>query len=374
MSTNTNMNISMSMDYTASNFMHSFSKEGRVWSHEEYNTRFTEAEIFDLIGEAFHFDIRPNSTGVYSSVYGGVHIMTVQDVGEYRNVMIRTMADDTIVRVLGNLLSSKPFNRKREEGVFDISITHWYLDKTQSASGEMKHIEHYRDTNSFNKLFPEMYPKIDINEMMRQFSVSDESLMILSGQPGTGKTCVAKMMMAAHAGTQEQDIDVVYVKDKDLLKKDQFWAMMSRIEPDMMILDDLDNELLPRGKDGNQIVSNMLSYSDGIFDIDTKILITTNLTDSKIDKALVRPGRSFDTLCLPQLDRDEALSIWLNKFEAPLEEFNSRFGELPVISQAAVMSEHQRYLKSNAPTYLLDPSISVRKLVEEGEVINHEED
>lgn len=370
---NANFNLGASVDLSTANFATTFAAPGRVFSHEEYNTQYTTAEVFDLIAQAFHYTIRPDAAGVYGSVQGGVNILEVNDTGKYRNVKVRTMADADNVRVLKQLLSGNPFIRERKEGVYDIHINHWYLDKTQSPSGEMKCIEHYRDTESFNKLFAEMYPKIDIDEMMRQFSVSDESLMILSGQPGTGKTCVAKMMMAAHAATQKHDIQVVYAKDKDLLKKDQFWAMMSRHEPCMIILDDLDNELLPRGKDGNDIVSNMLSYSDGIFDVDTKILITTNLTDSKIDKALVRPGRSFDTLCLPQLDRDEAIQIWLNKFEAPMDEFHARFGDLEMVSQAAVMSEHQRYLKSNAPTYLLDPSISVRKLVEEGETINHDE-
>ena len=273
----------------------------------------------------------------------------------------------SVVNAISRLLEGNTYTSKRVEGVYDIAIRHWYY-KAQRDALDCNRI--MRDTTDFDKLTVAMYPRIDIPEMMDQFVSSDESIIIMSGQPGTGKTCFAKMAMREYANIKGRDISVVYVKDREVLRKDEFWVAMTSQEPDLIILDDLDNELLPRGAEGNPIVSNMLSFSDGIFDISTKILITTNLTDSRIDKALVRPGRSFDTICLPQLNREEAINIWTGEFNESSEEFTRRFGELESISQAALVSENARAKKSGVATYLRDPSISVRKLVEEGETIS----
>ena len=338
-------------------------------SISEHTTVHSMDKLELIISEVLTGNIKLVGTGTYSGSKGSIYFSCLSSCSEGLFIDATILAEPHTAQVLKYALESNEFHEDRKEGVYEVCIDHWYLDKTNSPSGEMKNTTYYRDTNDFSKLLPEMYPRIDIKEMMRQFSVSDECIMIMSGQPGTGKTCFAKMMMSAHATTQQEDMRVVYVKDRELLRKDHFWAMMGRQEPDIIILDDLDNELLPRGTEGNEIVSNMLSYSDGIFDVDTKIIITTNLTDSRIDKALVRPGRSFDTLCLPQLSREEALTIWTDTLEAPVAEFDGRFSGMDTISQAALISEHQRLLKSNSPSYLLDPNISVRKLVEEGATI-----
>lgn len=368
MSNNANLNTGVNVPTDKSVFLAANTFEGCVLLDMSFTTLHTIEELYDKIGTAA--GVKVFGPGYYrSNLEDALCVERVLDLGTHRQVELYTVCSPTTSRSLNSIKESAPYKRERTEGEYDIGITHWFLNSKK----EINQVEFYRNTESFNKLIPEMYPKIHIEEMMKQFSISDESILILSGKPGTGKTCVAKLMMKAHAITSEKDIEVVYVKDREVLKLDRFWTAMSSMAPDMIILDDLDNELLPRGPEGNPIVSNMLSYSDGIFDMDTKILITTNLTDSRIDKALVRPGRSFDTLCLPQLEREEALNIWLVKFEAPLEEFISRFGMMPIISQAALMSEYQRFTKSGSPSYLLDPSISIRKLVEEGDTINHED-
>ena len=368
MANNYNLSTGVNLPTDKSIFLATNAFDGCVFLDLAFTTLHTVEELHAKIGTAA--GVKVSGPGYYrSNLEDAIHIEHILDLGTHRQVELYTMCSPSTSHALNAVVKSAPYKRERNEGEYDINITHWFLN----VKGDINQIEFYRNTESFNKLIPEMYPKIHIEEMMKQFSISDESILILSGKPGTGKTCVAKLMMKAHAITSQKDINVVYVKDRDVLRLDRFWTSMSSMEPDMIILDDLDNELLPRGPEGNPIVSNMLSYSDGIFDMETKILITTNLTDSLIDKALVRPGRSFDTLCLPQLEREEARSIWLTKFKAPLEEFTSRFGSMPIISQAALMSEYQRFTKSGSPSYLLDPSISIRKLVEEGDTINHED-
>lgn len=344
-------------------FIDSFMREGRIYEQDEdINTTMTVEEIYEGIGKCFPDGMNIIANGITTSNNSrGAIKLYVGNQGTHRYVHVEMIAEPFILQAIKAFIYSKPYSRVRTTGVYDIDICHFYLDKV----GNTKQITHHLDTEDFAKLIAEMYPLIDIPSMMKMYSESDECNMILTGEPGTGKTCFAKMMMAAHAKHQECDIQVIYVKDRELLKKDEFWAQMSNMRPDMMILDDLDDELRPRTEARNEIVNNMLSYSDGIFDVDTKIIITTNLTDNSIDKALIRPGRCFDILSLPQLTGQEAELIWTDTLGAPMSEFNLRFGQAPKkISQAAIMSEHARMLKSSAPTYLRDPKISIRQIVE----------
>ena len=342
-------------------FLDAFRGTHRVYKRVKLKLTCTRVELFDILSRAMDTAFPIKYDGVYSSCSGGVEVSTLGSDGAL-TVRIEFMTEGDVPR--GFLLDVQNFVYVdvREDGVYDIDIKHYYLDK----DNDMCQIEHSMDTEDFKHLTTSMYPGIDLVEMMKLYSDSNESNIVLTGEPGTGKTCFAKMMMSAHALRREEDIDVIYVKDRELLKKDEFWARMSGIRPLMMILDDLDDELRPRTEGRNDIVNNLLSYSDGIFEVDTKIIITTNLTDNSIDKALIRPGRCFDILSLPQLTGDEAASIWTKDFNAPLVDFYERFGDnLTKISQAAIMSEHFRFLKSASPTYLKNPAISIRKIVEE---------
>lgn len=364
----TNHNISMKTGGLSDEqiiFVDSFMKPGLTFAERETYLSVSAVDLFSMLSELIGFMIDKPGTYPIPVTGGAIRIYRAIQHNNRVEFDFDIIARPSLINKLDDYTEKHRFSETRVKGVYNVNITHLYIDH----KGDMKTATHYKNNHSFDKLFPEMYPKLDITDLMTQFSDSDESILILSGQPGTGKTCVAKMMMACHAVNKERDISVVYVKDSGILAKDNFWAQMSSTKPDLIILDDLDDELRPRSECKNLIVSNMLSFSDGIFDIRTKIIITTNLTDNKIDKALVRPGRAFDALKLPVLERHEAEDIWTRKMELPTDLFSKVFGDLKSISQAAVMSEAQRAKRNKDSSYLKDPSISIRKLVEEDGLI-----
>lgn len=248
----------------------------------------------------------------------------------------------------------------RVEGVYSINIMHFFLDKR----GDTKRVNHHKTNLDFEDLLSDMYPKVDVNMLMKMYGESSENNLILTGPPGTGKTCFVKMCLRAFAMESKKDITAIYVKDREILKKDEFWARLAEMNVDVLVLDDLDDELLPRTEGRNVIVNNMLSFSDGLFDSTTKIIITTNQPNTAIDSALIRPGRCFDILSLPNLSPKEALEVWTGALGNTPESFTEVFGTPKgVISQASLMSEHARYQKVGATPYLRDPSVSIRQKV-----------
>lgn len=195
---------------------------------------------------------------------------------------------------------------------------------------------HIVDINPNWETILELYPDIDISVLAGDFANANEKLLILAGIPGTGKTHFIKYLIK-HSGYK----NIAYVKDRDLIRKSEFWFNIFYNEYDLLCLDDLDFELMPREKNAdNSFISHLLSFSDGLLIHDTKIVITTNQPINTIDSALIRPGRCFDILTLNSLSKEDALVVWAQKLNhtEPLE-FNKS-----TITQAELLSQHEKAL------------------------------
>ena len=324
-------------------------------SMEDFNSYLKVFTGRELHGE-YTYTLRD---GTYT--IGGVQIEHLSYVDGLVQVSISVLAVADAASFLEDFLVRNTYKKPTVEGEYNIYINHYY----RTPHG-LDSIHHEKDTTSFKSVLDELYPSIHVKGMMKLYSDSEESILILTGAPGTGKTCFAKKCIAEHGLNLRKNISVAYVKDPSILIDDGFWANLSNSKPDLLILDDLDDELLPRTEGRNPIVNNLLSFSDGIFDNNTKIIITTNQPNSRIDTALVRPGRCFDILALPQLTIPEAEDIWVNTLKGDLDSFSNSFGGLTVVSQALLMSEYTRWCKLNAPKYLKDPTISIRSRIEDG--------
>lgn len=176
-------------------------------------------------------------------------------------------------------------------------------------------------------ILPEYYPNIDDPEkFMDAYLKSSETVLLIAGPPGTGKTTLLRYLISKH----KLSAHVIY--DESLMQSDgPFQSFMfnsgensptpiSNISDididdeitggDIMIIEDADTVLLPREDDGNKIMSRFLNISDGLIKLPNKKLVfTTNLTDfSKVDQALLRPGRCFGILNTRNLTFTEAVA------------------------------------------------------------------
>ncbi len=276
---------------------------------------------------------------------------------------------ENFIKVKAWVEENRPAPKPNPKGVYNICISHM----VNTPFGR-QNVNHNRLTSQFDDLRDDFYPLIDVPMMTKLYSEGDENILILTGEPGTGKTCFVKKSLRELAVNMGRNISVKYVKDIDILKDDSFWADLSKNMPDVLVLDDLDDELLPRTEGRNEIVNHLLSFSDGLFDVKTKVIITTNLSNSAIDSAITRPGRCFEILALPQLTIDQAKSVWKDGFDQTDETFAEVFGDEfedgAKISQAALMSEYKRFIKVGPEAYLKDTSISIREVIQNGGTAN----
>lgn len=157
---------------------------------------------------------------------------------------------------------------------------------------------------------PNLYPDIDPEALAKEFIESNDNLLIVHGEPGTGKTSFIKYL-ALQLYKLKEITDISYAKDWKTINDSQFWPRVTDNEPALLILDDLDHDLTTKNNKRSPFVSNLLSYLDGVLtNKSNKVIISTNQPIGTIDAALLRSGRCFDCLELHKLRVDYAEQLW----------------------------------------------------------------
>lgn len=195
---------------------------------------------------------------------------------------------------------------------------------------------------------PEYYPYIDggLEALIKQFMESEETVLILMGPPGTGKSSIVA------AAAEVMNLHPIYAKKSDVILHQSFVSYVCRLSDEMMakvdgtkaksridlykkrsvgdveypalghlsedeeqprapliVIENADALIAPRSQ-GNLHMADLLNETDGIGANHTrKLLFATNLTSTKaIDEALLRPGRCYAVVNCRLLTPDEAVA------------------------------------------------------------------
>lgn len=237
-----------------------------------------------------------------------------------------------------------------------------------AGSGDAEYLESRRnsfDSTSTEWVYDYLYPDVRMNDLVEAYLSSREAILILLGAPGTGKTTLLRKILADIRPGVGSRCSIVYIKDTKVVKFSEFWADMEGLRPDAIVFDDFNMSTCGSVEEGdrNEFVNQLLSFTNGVFDKRTKVIITTNLEVTSIDKATIRPGRCFDVIKLRPLTRAEALNVWVQNFELNQETFEAEFGDAEHISSAWLISAKETVLSRRNRRYLVDQSASVRNVL-----------
>jgi hypothetical protein len=137
-----------------------------------------------------------------------------------------------------------------------------------------------------------------------------ETVLILLGPPGMGKTRLVRAILGAMSRRKEDSAMAMYTADKHALEGDEIFVDFITGHHDAFVIEDADHLLQPR-TDGNQNLHRFLMVADGVVRAQNrKIIFTTNLPNiGSIDEALLRPGRCFATIQMRPLARTETDAV-----------------------------------------------------------------
>lgn len=155
-----------------------------------------------------------------------------------------------------------------------------------------------------------MYPWFDFTpeELATNFMNSTANVLVLYGDPGTGKTTFIKRMLQGVGFVENRSITVVdtpaVMQSPELVNN-----IYTSKHKDIFIFEDVDRHLYSR-EEGNDIMAGLLNAAEGLASPDVKIIISTNIKNlNDIDSALIRPGRCFKTLEFLKLQKEEQINV-----------------------------------------------------------------
>lgn len=158
-------------------------------------------------------------------------------------------------------------------------------------------------------LIKEFYPWLPtptVQEYFKNYLESPDTILLLVGVPGTGKTTFIRNMITEN----KLNTDITY--DDKLIRSDSFFLrFINDKSKDIMVIEDADNMLVDREEEENFLLKKILNISDGLVKNEAKkIIFSTNITDTeRIDPALIRPGRCYDVLDFRKLTSKEAQAV-----------------------------------------------------------------
>lgn len=158
----------------------------------------------------------------------------------------------------------------------------------------------------------EAYPTLGlpVREFIRRYLSADETVLVLLGSPGTGKTRLVRTILGAMSERKGESARVMYTADKRALENDEIFVDFITGSHDAFVIEDADHMLLARSN-GNHDLHRFLAIADGVVRAQgRKIIFTTNLPNvTDVDEALLRPGRCFASVRTRLLGRDEAAQL-----------------------------------------------------------------
>lgn len=139
---------------------------------------------------------------------------------------------------------------------------------------------------NYGSEFVPVHKKI-LNELNKQ---KGKGLVLLHGDPGTGKTHYLKFL-----ASKIKDKKVLFIPPflADFITSPQMIPFLTENSNSVLFIEDAERVITDRKENGSNGVSNILNITDGILSdiLNIQIVATFNMDKQRIDSALLRKGR-----------------------------------------------------------------------------------
>ena len=166
------------------------------------------------------------------------------------------------------------------------------------------------DFNSIdvNEFYNDDFANVD-KTITASIPKSESGMILLHGEPGTGKTTYIK-----HLISRFKEKNFIFIQNdfvRELLKP-SFIAFLLQNKDAILIIEDAEKVVVARDSSSDEsVVSTLLQLTDGLFSdfLNIKIICTFNTNLDRIDKALLRKGRMIAKYNFAHLSSEKTAAL-----------------------------------------------------------------
>ncbi len=212
-------------------------------------------------------------------------------------------SQETNNELLNEILTGfKKFRKRREREKPQISI----LVSTKHGL-DLHDLELTKSKASIESNYNDDFAEIHGIILKRLSAKNDKGLVLLHGPPGTGKTSYVHFLISKIKKT------VIFLPPNmaEMITSPGLMGILIENPNSVLVIEDAENIITDRERDGNSPVSALLNLSDGLLSncLNIQIVCSFNTDLSKVDRALMRKGRLIAKYEFQELEVSKAQKL-----------------------------------------------------------------